>query len=241
MAVKSAATFCVGVAVGFALAIVLAVLLDTSPATIERQRTELLDLRRQLDTAVERQPSSDSPNQQVVRTIESGNGDRVPDPIVGDQTAQNAQMKQEIVDLTKARDALAMRFRKATSDILDAKSDAERARLELSRLKQSLPTNDTDGHVPDVQFYFRNLKWTHDGPHVQIIGEMQNQTGADWDSAWFQIAGYDESNRLLGVSPFSISRFSSGMVKAFEVHLIDVPYSRGMQFKLTFEGGDEID
>jgi len=68
---------------------------------------------------------------------------------------------------------------------------------------------------------------------------MQNRTGADWKSAWFQIAAYDESIRLLGVSSFQINLFSSGMVKAFDDTLIDVPYSRDMRFKITFEGGDE--
>lgn len=238
---KSAAMICVGIAFGVAAGIAIVVLFDTSSATIERQRSELQDLRHQLNAAVEHKQSIELANQQDNGINEGLDTGRVRESAVDEVTAQNAEFQQKIVELTNARDALASKLSKAASDVLDAKFIAERARLELSHVKLSLPTSDADGQVPDTQFYYRNLQWTEDGPHVQIIGEIQNQTGTDWDSAWFQVAGYDESNRLLGVSPFSISRFTSGMVKAFELHLIDVPYSRGMRFKINFEGGDETD
>jgi len=47
----------------------------------------------------------------------------------------------------------------ATADKLEAKSQTERVRQELTRLKQSLPASDAEGQVPDSEFYFRNIQW----------------------------------------------------------------------------------
>lgn len=84
-------------------------------------------------------------------------------------------------------------------------------------------------------FDCRSVKVTSGVVGRQIIGELTNRSGKNYEGAAFKVSLYDDRGELLEVAPFVLIEFRDGETKSF-----DAPVSQGGEikaFKIQFEAG----
>lgn len=90
-----------------------------------------------------------------------------------------------------------------------------------STAQQSIPLGDSEVHVEEGVFAFKNLRLSVEGaysPIVYLSGTVENKTSKDWTSASFAFEAYNAigqkvRNRLGGDKTLSFTSFKKGTVK----------------------------
>jgi outer membrane murein-binding lipoprotein Lpp len=167
-----------------------------------------------------------------------------------------SETNQQTSALDKARAAnrrlvtrirkLELQIRQLTDELEAARRDARHAKSDLAALNTRLAAQAIDGKIdmgPSTpgKFLYGNDSAIPDGKHIELVGEIENRTGRDWLSASFQIAAYDDSGGLLGVTTFTVTQLSAGAVKAYDAKFFDVAYRGAIRYKYSFEGGFEAE
>ena len=72
---------------------------------------------------------------------------------------------------------------------------------------------------------------------IKAIGEMQNESGKDYQLANFVLSVYDVDGNLLETGYINISYFNNGSTKRFDAIIGEVHLKQIKNFKIQFENG----
>ncbi|KXS41417.1 MAG: hypothetical protein AWU54_1638 [Candidatus Frackibacter sp. T328-2] len=99
----------------------------------------------------------------------------------------------------------------------------------------SVALADTD--IADGDFTYDNVSIKYSDDKIEIMGEMTNNSGEDYEMAHFIITLYKFSDEIIDVDDIFISNFNDGETKTFETIIYKDYSNYHHDFKIQFEDG----
>jgi hypothetical protein len=201
--------------------------LDATKSELESSKAKCAALQQKLDeqtnllaSANKLREDADKQREQVKRTLDE----------LGPKNAR------ELFESEKSRKLL-LSQNEAVKD-RQQNVDAQAEDIGTARGGDSRLNGSNSGVIQGSQFKYAQVAFSKSAIGALVIGEIENGSGKTWKIATFQIAFYDDADRLLGTTPLIISSFQPGMKKAFSENVL-VPVNTNTRFKITYENGIE--
>lgn len=91
--------------------------------------------------------------------------------------------------------------------------------------------------IQNGDFTYDNVRIIYSDDKIEIMGEMTNNSGKDYEIAYFIITLYEFSDEILNTDDIFISNFNDGQTKTFETTIYGDYSKYHDDFKVQFEDG----